>query len=341
MVRVALDAMGGEDAPRVPVRAALEALEADDELEVLLVGRPDEVRATLRAVEPSGRRPELVDASERVTMDEPPVRAVRSKPDSSIVVGLGLQRSGEADAFVSAGSTGAVMAASHLVLGPLPGVDRPAVAAVFPTAAAPVLVLDVGANVGSRSRHLHQFAHLGSIYLRDLHGTDEPRVGLLNVGEEEEKGDEVVQAAHRLLSADPGIRFVGNVEGDRIIEGACDVLVCDGFAGNVLLKFYESVAGLVAKLAGEEAGPAAAGDAAGDGPAPAGASGLARVLDVLDYTRYGGAPLLGVDGVSVLCHGASPPRAVRNAVGVAAGCVRAGMVEDLARDLNELAARTA
>ena len=148
------------------------------------------------------------------------------------------------------------------------------------------------------------------------------------MGEEEEKGDEVVQEAHRLLAADEGLRFVGNVEGDRIIAGDCDVLVCDGFAGNVLLKFYESVAGLVVDLARDEA----------SGGTP---PGMERVLEVLDYTRHGGAPLLGVDGVSVICHGASPPRAVRNALGVATRCVRSGMVDDLARDLNDLAARTA
>lgn len=327
MVRVALDAMGGEDAPRVPVRAAREALEQDEELEVLLVGRRKTLVAAL-GEEASSRRLGIVDASETVAMDEPPVQAVRRKRDSSIVVGLRLQREDRADAFVSAGSTGAIMAASHLVLGSLAGVDRPAVAAIFPTASTPVLVLDVGANVGARPRHLHQFAHLGAIYFRDLMGAEDPRVGLLNVGEEEEKGDEVVQEAHRLLADDPGLRFVGNVEGDRIIAGDCDVLVCDGFAGNVLLKFYEAVAGLVVEIAG---------DGHGTGTPP----GLERVLEVLDYTRHGGAPLLGVDGVSVICHGASPSRAVRNALGVAARCVRSGMVDDLARDLSDLAARTA
>ena len=327
MVRVALDAMGGEDAPRVPVRAALDALDRDDDLEILLVGRPAAVREALGERASARRGLEVVAASEVVAMDEPPVQAVRRKRDSSIAVGLRLQRTGEADAFVSAGSTGAVMAASHLVLGPLPGVDRPAVAALFPTAAGQVLVLDVGAHVGARPRHLRQFAHLGAIYFRDLMGEGAPRVGLLNVGEEAEKGDEVVQEAHRLLAADADLRFVGNVEGDGIVAGACDVLVCDGFVGNVLLKFYESVAELVVELAGE-------------GPRGEPSAGLERVLEVLDYTRHGGAPLLGVEGVSVICHGASPPRAVRNALGVAARCVRSGMVEDLARDLNRLAGRT-
>lgn len=327
MVRVALDAMGGESAPRVPVRAAREAVAQDQDLRVLLVGRRDDLEEILEEDDATRRRLEIVSASQTVAMDESPVRAVRRKPDSSIVVGLRLQREEEADAFVSAGSTGAIMAASHLVLGPLPGVDRPAVAAVFPTASSPVLVLDVGATVGARPGHLHQFAHLGAIYFRDLMGAEDPRVGLLNVGEEAEKGGDVVQETHRLLAADPGLRFVGNVEGDRIIEGDCDVLVSDGFAGNVLLKFYESVAGLIAELAGEDS-------------APRRQPGMKRILEVLDYTKHGGAPLLGVDGVSVVCHGASPSRAVRNALGLAARCVRSGMVRDLARDLNELAIRT-
>lgn len=327
MIRVAIDAMGGDDAPGVPVRAAREALgEGDEELEILLVGDPDVLREETEA---AGGRPDrltVVPARETVGDDEPPARAVRRKTDSSISVGLRLQRDGEADAFISAGPTGAVMAASVLVLGSLPGVDRPAVGAVVPTARAPTLILDVGANVSSQPGHLHHFAHLGAIYAREVLEMEEPRVGLLNVGEEEEKGDEVAVAAHRLLGSDPELRFVGNVEGHRIIQGACDVLVCDGFAGNVLLKFYESIAGYVVSLLEEASG----------GRLP---PEHRRIREVFDYVEYGGAPLLGVDGVAIVCHGASPPRAVRNAIGVATRSVRSGIVDKLERDLDTLAPR--
>lgn len=329
MVTVALDAMGGDGAPETPLRAAREALESDGgDLAILLVGDPAVLDGPVRAAGRSPDRLRVVPAVEVIGMDEPPVLAVRRKKDSSIVVGLELLRAGRADAFVSAGSTGAVLAGSLFVLGRLPGVDRPTVGAMFPTSGKPVLVLDAGANVNCRPAHLHQFARLGSIYMRDLRGTREPRVGLLNVGEEEEKGDDLALATHRLLREDPALHFVGNVEGNRIIEGTCDVLVTDGFVGNVLLKFYESMAGFITRLLrrGREAGAEAD-------------TQLEEILHMLDYTEYGGAPLLGVDGVVVLCHGSSPPRAIRNALSVAAESVTAGMVADMERDLKALAAR--
>lgn len=331
-MRIALDAMGGDGAPDVPVRAAVEALgrSTDPAFAVTLVGDPAALEAPVRASGHPAERLAVVPASEVIAMDEPPVQAVRRKRDSSIVVGLELVRGREADAFVSAGSTGAVLAASLFALGRLPGVDRPTVGATFPTAASPVLVLDAGANVDCRPSHLHQFAHLGSIYVRDVLGTPEPRVGLLNVGEEEEKGDDLTVGTHRLLADDEELRFVGNIEGNRIIAGACDVLVTDGFAGNVLLKFYESMAGFITGLLRESGAAARRGDRHTE-----------EVLRMLDYTEYGGAPLLGVDGVVVLCHGGSPAHAVRNALTVAAESVAAGMVEDLRRDLRALAGRTA
>ena len=322
--------MGGDDAPEVPVRAALGALtDGPEDLSILLVGDTDRLEPALRDAGQPPERLRVVPASQTIAMSEPPVQAVRRKPDSSIVVGLRLQGEGEADAFVSAGSTGAVLAASLFVLGRLPGVDRPTVGALFPTADRPVLVLDAGANVGCRPAHLHQFAHLGSIYVRDLWGVEKPRVGLLNVGEEEEKGDDLAVATHELLREDPELHFVGNVEGHRIIEGRCDVLVCDGFVGNVLLKFYESMAGFIVGLLRREQAQAGGGSRE---PGP--------VERMLDYTEYGGAPLLGVDGVVVLCHGSSPPRAIRNALSVAVDSVRADMVSDLGRDLEALSNRT-
>lgn len=327
MERIALDVMGGDDAPDVPLAGAAAALaEAeDDALRILAVGDPATIESAVR------RSPgldlgdlEILPALQRIEPHEPPAHAVRRKRDSSIVVGLQAVRDGEADAFISAGSTGGVMAASLLVLGALPGVDRPAVGATFPTSNGPTLVLDAGANVGSRPEHLHQFARLGSVYVRDLVRIDAPRIGLLNVGEEEEKGDDVAQATYRLLAGDPTLHFVGNVEGHQIIRSRCDVLVCDGFVGNALLKFYESIAGFVLGLLRERFAGAR--------------QELEEIFQFLDYTEYGGAPLLGVNGVSIICHGSSPPRAIKNAIRLAGASARSGMVADMAADLERLAA---
>ncbi len=315
--------MGGDGAPRAPIEGALAAAsEAVAELEILLVGDPAAIASVLPDPSKCGFR--VVPATEMIAMDEPPALAVRRKKDSSIVVGLELQRAGEANAFISAGSTGAVMAASLLILKRLPGVDRPAIGAVFPTADSPTLVLDSGANMNVRPRHLRQFAHLGSIYISDLMGIEKPRVGLLNVGIEEAKGDELAVAAFELLRSDGAINFVGNIEGHQIIDGSCDVLVCGGFVGNVLLKFYESIAGFVVKLLHGDEHP-------GQNDAD-----LERVFRVLDYAEYGGAPLLGVNGVSIVCHGASSPRAIKNAIGVAVQSLESGLISDMARDLASL-----
>lgn len=324
MVRVALDVMGGDRAPEAPVEGAVSAARADDDLQVLLVGDPPQVeRALANAGAPAdGGRLRVVEASERIGPGEAPAMAVRRKRESSIVVGLRMAAAGEADAFVSAGATGAVMAASLLEMDPLPGVDRPAIGAVFPTVDTPTLVLDAGANVNCRPHHLHQFAHLGLIYAREMLDREEPRIGLLNVGEEAKKGDEVVAAAHDLLTEDHALNFVGNVEGNRIIRGSCDVLVCDGFVGNAMLKFFESMAEFVVGWLEKR------GEYPDGGPV-----GLSELLSVLDYAEYGGAPLLGVNGVSVVCHGSSSPRAIENAVSFAARSVRSGMVHHLAREM--------
>lgn len=321
-MRIALDAMGGDNAPAVPVRGGVEALQrADEDLELLLVGDPDAIERELRGQDLPRNRVEIVPARQVIRMSEPPVEAVRCKPDSSIVRGLRLQESGEADAFVSAGSTGAILAASILVLGSLPGTDRPALGALLPTAAMhPTLLLDVGASVDCRPQQLEQFAHLGHIYIQDLEGRSSPRIGLLNVGAEAGKGDERSAEAYRLLERS-GLNFVGNVEGRDIIKGDCDVIVCDGFVGNVVLKFYESVAADVAQLVIR-----AAVDARSQ-------LELRSICRVLDYAEYGGAPLLGVDGVTVICHGDSPARAVRQAIRVAARSVESHMVSHLKREL--------
>jgi len=317
-VRIALDAMGTDRHPAVEVEGAIEALHSlRGEFEIALVGDRDRIEAELTRLGWAGSgRLAVIHASERVEPCESPATAVRRKPDSSIVRGLALQRDGEADAFVSAGSTGAVMAASLFILRPVAGVDRPAVATVLPTAAGPLVLVDAGANVDSKPGQLVQWARLGVVYAQDVLGLEDPRVGLLNIGEEPEKGNEVAVETHRLL-AETELRFVGNVEGRDIIGGPCDVLVADGFVGNVLLKFYESVAAFVSRLLVREV------EAAGV------VLQLDEVTRVLDYTEYGGAPLLGVNGLSVICHGDSPPRAIANAVRVALEASRSHMVDHI------------
>ena len=322
-MRIALDAMGTDDAPSSEVAGAIGALEAgDDALEIVLVGDEDRIRGELEGYSgyPSDRLT-IHHTSQTIEPEDSPALAVRKKPDSSIVVGLKLQKSGEVDAFVSGGSTGAVMAASLLILRPLPGVDRPTVGTTLPTAKDPLLLLDPGANIDCKPHHLVQFAQLGNIYAQDMMGLETPRVGLLNIGEEPEKGDELAVETYRLLS-ESDLNFIGNVEGRGIIGGGVDVLVCDGFVGNVLLKFYESVAEFIVALLRREIDNVDV------------ELHLEDAFQVLDYAEYGGAPLLGVNGVSIVCHGQSPPKAIRNAIGVAAQAVRSSMVSHIARELS-------
>lgn len=313
MIRIALDAMGGDLAPEVPVKGAVMAVgELPTPCEILLVGPKAQIAAELE--KQGGPKPNLriVDAPEVVGMGEKPLEAVRKKPNSSISVGLTLQKKGEADAFISAGNTGACMAASTLILRLHPGLERPAIGAMFPTAAKPVLVMDVGANVDCDARELVGFAHLGAVYARDVLQRVEPKVGLLNIGEEDEKGNAAAKEANQQLRQAHGINFVGNVEGRDVLSGDCDVVVCDGFTGNVLLKFYESVAKLFAKLLAREVGKEALQQPF-----------MQSVAKVLDYSEYGGAPLLGVKGVSIICHGSSSARAIKNAIRVAISGVEA------------------
>jgi glycerol-3-phosphate acyltransferase PlsX len=326
VIRIALDAMGGDNAPRVEVEGAAQALQdLPPEFRVQFVGRTADIEAALAAAPGGGldrARIEVIEAPEVVGMGEKPLAAVRGKPRSSIAVGLGLQKKGKSDAFISAGNTGAVMAASTLLLRLHAGVQRAAIGALFPTASQPVLVLDAGANVDCDAREIVGFAHLGSVYARDVLGRPRPAVGLLNIGEEDEKGNAVVKEAHQLLKQTPGIRYIGNVEGRDIPAGECrgevlDVVVCDGFVGNVVLKFYESAARVFVSLMKRET------------PDVLQRPEMANVLKVLDYSTYGGAPLLGVQGVAIICHGSSPARAIRNAIRVAVQAVQSHLSQDI------------
>lgn len=316
MIRIALDAMGGDQAPRAEVEGAVQALaELPPGFLIQLVGRRSAIEDELARFAGADRaRIEIHDAADVIGMHEKPLAAVRRKPDSSLVVALNLQKAGASDAFVSAGNTGAVLVGSTILLGLHEGVERATVATLFPTADLPVLVLDAGATVDCSARELVGFAWLGTIYMQDVLGRANPKVGLLNVGEEDEKGNAAAKEAHALLAQAQGLNYVGNVEGRDIVaghhkHGMVDVVVCDGFVGNIVLKFYESVARLIVSLVRKEA------------PAVLKQPEIQRVFRTLDYATYGGAPLLGVKGVAIICHGSSPSNAFKNAIRVATQAV--------------------
>lgn len=301
-VRIAVDAMGGDNAPSVEVEGAAQAAaESDGSIEVVLVGRSDSVRPELAA----HGRPDLpisvAHADEVIEMGESPASAVRKKRGASIVVATDLHKKGEVDGIVSAGNTGAVVASTLLGLGMLPNVRRPAIASLFPTAKDPAVVLDVGASVDSKPSDLLEFAMMGDVFAHYVLGRKEPRVALMNIGEERSKGSELTQQAYGLLSEGP-LNFIGNVEGRSFLRGKADVVVCDGFVGNVMLKLTEGVLDVLTSAL------------SGDGQREA----LASLARQLDYAEYGGAPLLGVNGVVIIAHGSSSPKAIKNAIKVAA-----------------------
>jgi glycerol-3-phosphate acyltransferase PlsX len=326
VIRIAIDAMGGDHAPGVPVAGAVLALgELPADVVLLLVGQRGPIERELERHGADRTRLEVVEADDVIDMGEKPLQAIRSKRNSSIVMGVEMQKAGRADAFISAGNTGAVMAAATLTLGLFPGFERPAIGTPFPTSRQTVLVLDAGANVDCSAAELVGFARLGLLYARDVMGRPNPALGLLNIGEEAEKGNAVAKDAHRLLRAS-GLPFVGNVEGRHVLlgrseQGEFDVVVCDGFVGNVLLKFYESVARLVHALVERELG---ASTAAGEP--------MSRIWRVLDYSEYGGAPLLGVRGIDIICHGRSTANAIRHAIRLAVDASQHQLLQHLSRE---------
>jgi glycerol-3-phosphate acyltransferase PlsX len=324
VIRIALDAMGGDNAPHVEIEGARQALtEMPATFAIQLVGRTADIEAALARHPGIDRgRLQIVDAPQVVGMAEKPLAAFKGKPRSSIAVGLGLQKQGQSDAFISAGNTGAVMAASTLILKLHPGVQRAAIGAMLPTGGEPVLLVDAGANVDCDARELVGFAHLGAVYARDVLGRATPSVGLLNIGEEDEKGNAVVREAQQMLKTQTGFRFLGNVEGRDIPAAEArgerlDVVVCDGFVGNVVLKFYESAARVLVSVVERGA------------PDLFKRPEMGSVLTFLDWSTYGGAPLLGVQGVAIICHGSSPARAIKNAIRVAVQAVTNHLSQDI------------
>jgi phosphate acyltransferase len=314
MVTIAVDAMGGDHAPRTEVEGAIRAAKSLD-VKIILVGREDALRDELSRHDGARSLPiQIVHASERVTMEDSAAKAVRGKRDSSIRVACRLVRDGVAEGLVTAGNTGAVMVTAKLVQGMLPGVDRPALASAFPTLTGrPAVMVDVGANVDCTDRMLGQFAVMGEIYSRVIFRIENPRVGLLSIGEEEHKGNEVTRKAHALLKTLP-INFIGNVEGGDVYSGHTDVLVCDGFIGNVALKVSEGLVDVIKQMLQESLEATIAGKIG----YVLSRAAYADFKKRLDYSEYGGAPLLGVRGVCIICHGRSNANAIKNAIRVAA-----------------------
>jgi glycerol-3-phosphate acyltransferase PlsX len=319
-MRIAVDAMGGDDAPGAIVDGAVDAARQLP-VAITLVGAETAVRQALsRHADWGALAIDIVDAPDVVGMADAPSTALR-RPRASIRVAAELVARGGVGAVVSAGNTGATVMAAHAAFGMLPGVDRPALATVIPTRRRPAVLLDAGANAECRPSHLLQFAVMGAVHARLALGIEKPRVGLLSIGEEESKGNELTREAHRLLKAAP-VHFIGNVEGREIYSGDADVIVCDGFTGNIVLKTSEGLVEVVDAVLGPPLRDS-----------PAGREAFERFRRRMDYSEYGGAPLLGVAGLVVVGHGRSSPLAVRNAIGMAARYAAGDFVRRVEREI--------
>ncbi len=317
-IRIAIDAMGGDNAPFSIVAGAVQGYRVlHPKVKLILVGDAQRIGQELEGLKAEKMPIEVVDAPENIDMRDNPIEAVRQKKSSSINVGLSLQKQDRADAFISAGNTGAVMASSLLTLGRLKGVSRPAIAALFPSEEGVVLVLDVGANSDCKAQHLYQFGIMGYLYSKFILKVKNPKVGLLSIGEEQTKGNELTIASHKMLDSS-SLNFCGNVEGRDILKGAADVVVCDGFVGNIVLKFAESTGSFMTTRLKQKI--------RGNLFATLGAflmkAAFRNFRQSLDSADYGGAPLLGINGVCIICHGNSSPRAIKNAILVAIDMVR-------------------
>ena len=326
MLRIAIDAMGGDCGPRAIISGALAAAR-DLSAGLVLVGREAEVRAEVDRAGGTAVPVAIVDADDIVGMDEPPAAALRRKLRASIRVAAEVVRRGDAAALFSAGSTGATVIAACSAFGMLDGVDRPALAATVPGRRGAAVLLDAGANATCRPRHLVQFAVMGSAYAQVALGIERPRVGLLSTGAEETKGNSLTREAHRLLK-NADVPFIGNVEAHRVYSGLADVMVCDGFTGNIALKVSEGLAEMIVDIVGEELRPSH-----GAAVSPAARRAIRRIRRGIDYSEYGGAPLLGIAGLAVVGHGRSSARAVRNAVAMAHRFASEDIVRRIARGI--------
>lgn len=309
-VRVAVDAMGGDNAPGEIVKGAVEAVQAEKDIKVFLVGRQDAVNAELAKYTYDKEKIEVVHAEEVIEMAEPPVNAIRKKKQSSLVIGMNMIKHQEADAIVTAGSTGATLVGGQALVGRIKGIERPPLAPLVPTEKGVSLLIDCGANVDARPSHLVQFAQIGSIYMENIVGIKNPRVAILNIGAEEEKGNQLVKETFPLLKECPGINFIGSIEAREIPHGGADVIVCEAFAGNIVLKLYEGVAATLLSKVKEGLMSSLRSKIGALLIKPA----LKQTLKSFDASQYGGAPLLGLNGLVVKTHGSAKAIDVKNSI---------------------------
>jgi glycerol-3-phosphate acyltransferase PlsX len=327
-MRIALDAMGGDVAPGPIVLGALHAVKSDKDLRVILVGDEAQITKALGLASELHDRLEIFHCSQVITMEDSPVLGLRKKPDSSIVRCWQLMAEKKVEALVSAGNTGAVVAAGLRLRRFLPNVRRPGIAAVMPTLQGPCVMLDVGANVNPKPSHLFQYGVMGSIFARNILKKPTPRVGLMNIGSEEQKGHDLAKET-QILFRNSALQssFIGNVEGRDIHKGIADVIVCDGFVGNVVLKVCEGVFEFSMKMAAKELQDSL------DAEKARAVQALTNLVDRYHYSEQGGAPLLGIDGICIICHGASDDRAIKNALGIASRYAAAGLNQLIVQEL--------
>ncbi len=310
VIKVVVDAMGGDNAPEAPVKGAVEALGEISNLSIVLAGRTDDINRELGKYTYDKERISIVHADDVIGFDEPPVMAIRKKKNSSIVVGMNLVKHGDADAFVSAGSTGAILVGGQFVVGRIKGVERSPLAPLIPTAKGPALLIDCGANVDAKASHLVQFAKMGSIYMKYVAGVKNPRVAIVNIGAEEEKGNALVKATYPLLKECTDINFTGSIEARDIPKGDADVIVCEAFTGNVILKLYEGLASTLMSKIKEGLMSTLRSKTGAVLIKPA----LKKTLKQFDTSEQGGAPLLGLNGLVVKAHGSSGSLEIKQAI---------------------------
>ncbi|MHC4508498.1 MAG: phosphate acyltransferase PlsX [Planctomycetota bacterium] len=335
-MRIAIDAMGGDNAPEEIIAGALESIELlgeDDEL--ILVGPEDVIEAQLPSLKSRKGTITIVHAPDIIAMDDVPIESLRRKPKSSIPTIAKLAKRGQADAVISAGNTGACVAAFQMRMRNLPGVNRPGIAVVFPTPEGPVTICDVGANIACKPIHLYQYGVMASVYSKHLLGIGNPRVGLMSIGAEDAKGNEIVKKSRELMKTDPNMNFIGNIEGRDIFKGTCDVVISDGFVGNVILKLTEGLVDGLFKAIKHELMEEKLRLAMKFKPV------MKRIFTKYDYNEYGGALLLGVNGTALICHGSSQSRTVRNAILASKGFYTEKINDKIVEYLSRTCVRTA
>jgi len=328
--RIIVDAMGGDFAPHNAVIGAIQAFNENRNFELFLIGKEKEIQNVISSSGLSFNKENIINAEEVIEMGDHPTAAIKSKPRSSIVMGNKLVREGKADAFVGAGNTGAMMAAATLIMGRIPGVGRPTIGAMMPAEIPPCMLFDVGASVDSKPKHLLEYALMGSIYIREMYGIENPSVGILCVGEEDTKGNELSLAAFDLIKKTK-LNFKGNVEGNDILKGTVNVVVCDGFTGNIILKFGEGVLTLLKYKFKEFAGKGLLNKL----KIGLVKSSMKEILKDFDYEPHGGAPLLGVNGISIIGHGRSSELAIKNMVLKANEMYQKNLIKKFEDDIKE------